>query len=208
VKGLFEQGAYQGFGGEMGELRAWLLAQLLGKPQQDDRALIREFLNGYYGQAAAKPILRYLELMHEASKNFNLACFLRKDPPHLRFKPLMEAERLWQQAEKSATQDPELLARVRLSHLPVRYAFLSRWSALRRECREQNGDWPLAKSRRVVAEEFRQTSAGVTGKPWTVLGVLNERGLNVEEFLKPFAVDPPEEDMPLPPAHGEKPARN
>ena len=38
-----------------------------------------------------------------------------------------------------------------------------------------------------------------------MVGVLNERGLNVEEFLKPFAVDPPEEDMPMPPKRGKRP---
>jgi len=205
VKGLFEQGAYQGFGGEMGELRAWLLAQLLWNPEQDDRALINEFLRGYYGKAAAKPIGRYLELMHQASKDFYLACFLRKDPPHLRFKPLNEAERLWQQAEKAAGTDSELLARVRLGHLPVRYAFLSRWGTLRRECWEQNGDWPLAKSRKVIADEFRQAGNGVPGKPWTQVGVLNERGMSVEEFLKPFAVDPPEENMQRPPKRVKNP---
>jgi hypothetical protein len=199
VKGLFEQGAYQGFGGEMGELRAWVLAQLLWNPQQDDRALIQEFLEGYYGRAAAKPIGRYLELMRETSKGFYLACFLRKDPPHLRFKPLAEAERLWQRAEKAAAKDPELLARVRLSHLPVRYAILSRWTALRRECSEQNGDWPLANSRNDVAEEFRRISNGVPGKPWTRVGVLNERGMSVDEFLRPFAIDPPEENMQMRP---------
>ncbi|HEU0038341.1 MAG TPA: DUF4838 domain-containing protein, partial [Verrucomicrobiae bacterium] len=46
VRGVFEQGAYQGYGSELGELRAWVLAQLLWNPQQDDRALIKEFLEG------------------------------------------------------------------------------------------------------------------------------------------------------------------
>ena len=41
VRGVFEQGAYQSHGSEMAELRAWVLAQLLWNPQQDDRALIR-----------------------------------------------------------------------------------------------------------------------------------------------------------------------
>ena len=77
VKGVFEEGAYEGYGAEMGELRAWLLAQLLWNPQQNDRALIQEFLDGYYGTAAARPIRRYLDLMHSASKGFYLACYTR-----------------------------------------------------------------------------------------------------------------------------------
>ena len=42
VVGLFEQGAYQSFSGEMSEMRAWVLAQLLWNPYQDDRKLVRE----------------------------------------------------------------------------------------------------------------------------------------------------------------------
>lgn len=205
VRGLFEQGAYQGYGSEMGELRAWVLAQLLWNPQLDDRALIKEFLEGYYGKAA-KPINRYLELLHKESKDFYLACFLRKDPPHLRFEVLGEAERLWQQAEQAVAKDPELLARVRLSHLPVRYAMLSRWVALRRECWEQNGVWPVAGSRRVIAEEFREVCAGVPGKDWTRVHVLREHGLNVDDFLKLFADDPPEAKLQMPPKRLSNPA--
>src|SRR6202012_5687610 len=75
VQGVFEEGAYQSNGAEMAELRNWLLGQLLWNPQQDDRALIQEFLNGYYGPAAAKPIRRYLDLMQEASRGYYLGCY-------------------------------------------------------------------------------------------------------------------------------------
>jgi hypothetical protein len=206
VRGVFEQGAYQGFGGELGELRAWVLAQLLWNPQPDDRVLIREFLDGYYGKAAAKPIWRYLELMHKESKDFYLACFLRKDPPHLRFEVLGQAERLWQQAEQAVASDPERLARVRQGHLPVRYALLSRWVPLRRECWEQNDAWPLPESRQTVAEEFRRVCEGIPGKDWTQVRVLNESRLSVEEFLKPFATDPPQDAMEMPPKRVKNPA--
>lgn len=187
VRGVFEQGAYQGFGGEMAELRAWVLAQLLWNPQQDDRALIRKFLEGYYGPAAAKPIGQYLELMHRESQGFYLACFLKPKAPQLRFKPLAEAERLWTEAEQQVANDPELLARVRLSHLPVRYAFLANWEPLRRECQEQQAAWPLSESRQKVADQFRTISAGLPGKAWTRVEPLNESGLKVETFLKPFS---------------------
>ena len=88
VRGVFSEGAYQGWGGEMGELRAWVLAQLFWNPQQDDRKLIREFLEGYYGQAAAKPILQYLDLQYGAAKDFYLRCYTRPDAPQRTFKVL------------------------------------------------------------------------------------------------------------------------
>lgn len=190
VRGVFEQGAYQGFGGEMAELRAWVLADLLWSPRQGTAA-IHEFLVGYYGEAAAKPIGEYLELMQRESEGFYLACYLRPNAPHLKFKPLAEAERLWTEAEQLVANDPELLARVKLSHLPVRYAFLANWKQLRRECQEQKASWPLSESRKAVAEQFRAVSAGAPGKAWTRVERLSEGGLKVEAFLKQFEVDPP-----------------
>src|ERR1022692_3798068 len=84
VRGVFEEGAYQSHGSEMAELRAWVLAQLLYNPRQDDRALIREFLDGYYGPAG-KPVESYLELLHNASQGFNLTCYSPIDAPFLHF---------------------------------------------------------------------------------------------------------------------------
>ena len=191
VKGVFEEGAYAGPGAEMAELRAWVLAQLLWKPQQDDRALIEEFLDGYYGKAAAKPIRRYLDLMQKASKGFYLACYTRPNAPFRSFKVLAEAERLWQQAERAAANDPEKLERVRLAHLPVRFAFLRDWANLRAECRQQKAKWPLPESRKAVADAFAEVCQGVPGAAWTQVRVLNEGGLTVERFLQQFAQAPP-----------------
>ena len=198
VKGVFEEGAYAGPGEEMAELRVWVLAQLLWNPQQDDRALIKEFLRGYYGKGAGDLIERYLELMHDASKGFYLRCFLRKGAPHLQFRTLAAAERLWQAAETAASReaDPDKLIRVRMAHLPVRYAGLNDWVALRRECREQKGTWPWPAARKAMAEEFRAVCQGVPGKEWTIVRVLNERGRQVDDFLKTLAQDPPDTGSP------------
>ena len=57
----------------------------------------------------------------------------------------------------------------------------------------------MPESRKAVADEFRQTCAGVSGKPWTQVRVLSERGLSVDEFLKPFDIDPPEKKWQSPP---------
>ena len=195
VKGVFEEGAYGGQGAEMAELRAWVLAQLLWNPKQDDRALINEFLEGYYG-AAARPIRQYLDLMYEQSKGFNMTCYAGSVTPYLKFKPLVAAERLWQQAEAAVAQDPEKLARVRIAHLPVRTAWLNGWSLLRRECWEQNAVWPLSNSRKAVAEEWRKVAQGVAGKDWTVVHAMNEGGLTVDQFLGQFATDLPDTNGP------------
>ena len=198
VKGVFEEGAYGGPGADMAEMRAWVLAQLLWNPQQDDSKLINEFLAGYYGKAA-KPIRQYLDLIYEKSHGFYLNCFVGRRPPYLYFQPLAAAERLWQQAEAAVANDPPLLARVRLSHLAVHYAWLTHWKELRRECWEQNAVWPLPDSRKAVADKWRGVAAGVPGEEWTHVRALNERGLSVDDFLAQFTTDEPDTNGPPPP---------
>jgi hypothetical protein len=185
VRGVFEQGAYQSYGSEMAELRAWVLAQLLWNPQQDDRALINEFLDGYYGEAAAPYIRRYLELMHDASRGYSLTCYSGTDAPFLQFKYLAQAEELWQHAEHVA-QGPEL-ARVRLSHLPLRYVWLSRWDALQQEARASGDKWPIALSSKAVAGEWAAAARVLPCAAWTRTTLLNEAGLTTEKFLARFA---------------------
>ena len=87
---------------------------------------------------------------------------------------------------------------MRTSHLPVWYACLGRWTALRRECWEQNATWPWPASRKALADSFREICQGVPGKDWTRVRVLNEPGLQVDDFLKPFAQDPPDTNGPPP----------
>ena len=189
VRGVFEQGAYQSHGSEMSELRAWVLAQLLWNPKQDGRVLIQEFLEGYYGPDAAPLLRRYLDLMHDASKGHNLTCYSGTDAPFLRFKPLAEAEKLWQRAEAAAANKPEFLERVRIGHLPVRYVWLSRWEKLRKECADAGAAWPLPDSRKQVADEWMAVAKGVSGKPWTKMTLLNEGGLTPEKWAARFGTD-------------------
>ncbi|MCX7800969.1 MAG: DUF4838 domain-containing protein [Fimbriimonadales bacterium] len=187
VRGLFEQGAYNTSGGEMGELRAWLLARLMWDPYQDDRRLIDEFLRGYYGPAA-RPIRRYLELV--ASKAEAAGCFASLNRPDLSFDTMRQAELLFQEAERSVASDPDRLWRVKLAHQPVRYVFLKRWTPFRAECIASKARWPLPLSRRAVAEEFVRflTSPGPRG--WTPVSRLTEWALTPQEFLQQMAEDP------------------
>lgn len=196
VRGVFEQGAYQSHGSEMAEMRAWVLAQLLWKPRQDGRALIHEFLEGYYGPDAAPHLRRYFDLMHEASKNHNLTCYSSTDAPFLRFKPLAEAEKLWQQAEAATTNSQEHLERVRIGHLPVRYVWLSRWEKLRKECTDAGATWPLPKSRNQVADDWMSVAKGIDGKPWSKVTLLSESGLTPAKWAARFANDPGEPAKP------------
>jgi hypothetical protein len=189
VRGVFEEGAYESFGGEMAEARAWVLAQLLWNPRQDDQALWQEFLDGYYG-AAARPLARYLNLMQKASQGYNLTINAPTDAPFLHFEPLAQGEALWQEAEQLVAENDELRARVRLGHLALQYVWLSRWDSLREECSHAGAKWPLSVARGEFARQWLATAQGVPGKPWTKVTAVRERGLTPQEFLAQIGQKP------------------
>jgi len=159
VKGVFEQGAYQSHGSEMAELRAWVLARLLWDPKRDPQKLIDEFIDGYYG-AAAEPVRAYVQLMHDAvdTSGDPLGCYSPPDAKFLSLKTLSEGMKLLTAAEEAAGADEALRHRVRVAQLPVLYAFIVRWDALRKECAAAGGAWPVADDIRSVYERFMQTA--------------------------------------------------
>ena len=183
VRGLFEQGAHQSHGSEMSELRAWVLAQLLWNPYQDDRKLIDEFLDGYYGAPAAGHIRQYMNLLHKAAKGFRMTCYASPDSPYLKFEVLHKAERLWQKAEEAAKNDPDQLWRVRQGHLAVRYAFLVNWAALRKECSRAKAQWPLPSSRKEVAAAWLSVATGKGPQGWSPMTHVSEGGPPPEKFV-------------------------
>ena len=196
AKGVFEQGAYQSVGSEMSELRAWVIAQLLWNPNQDDTALIKEFLHGYYG-AAAPSIFEYLQLMAHATKGIKVGCFSGPDAKFLNIDTLSRAEQLWEAAEKSVQAGSELQKRVKQAHLPVLYAFLARWQQLRLAGIREGKPWPLPTSRKAVVDQFMSVAEQPWSAGWPAMTHLNEGGFTPQAFAARLQVDPPE-PQPLP----------
>lgn len=201
VKGLFEQGAYQSFGSEMSELRAWVLARLLWDPDLDDRKLIDEFLDGYYGKQPARHLRAYLKLMSGAARGFYMGCFASPNAPYLSYDVLVRAENIMKKAEAAAAGNPDLIWRVRQARLPIWYAWLARWEHLRRECLINGGEWPVPLSRKALADQWLAVATGPGPEGWSRMTHVNEGGLTPEAFVARFEQDPPE------PTVGPKPTR-
>jgi len=165
AKGIFEQGAYQSPGAEFAELKAWVLAKLLWNPKLDDQALVREFVHGYYGEAAG-PILEYIDLIHdeaEAKKTY-LTCFSPTTANFLNLALLAKAEKLMDQAEAAVKEKPELLRRVQVARLPLRYVWATRWYELQDQAAREKTAWPGPADYAQNCREFLAVarSAGVT----------------------------------------------
>ncbi|MEK7707906.1 MAG: DUF4838 domain-containing protein, partial [Verrucomicrobiota bacterium] len=192
VVGLFEQGAHQAFSSEMSELRAWVLAQLLWNPYQDDRKLIREFVAAYYGQPSARYILEHLDLISQAAKPFYVGIGHPDASPYLRFPTLVKSERLWQQAEDVARGNPDHLWRVRQARLPIGYMWLSQWVGLQRECRAAGNLWPINPSRKAYAAQWFATVNEPGPVGWEPMSVMRESGQKPADFAAQVASDPDE----------------
>lgn len=190
VKGFFGQGAYQSNGGEMAELKAWVTAQLMWNPNLDDRALLREFLRGYYGEAAALPIGDYLKLMSQAASDWNLTCFSPVSAAFLNFEVMARGEELWREAERAAAANPDLLWRVKSSHLSLQYVWLSRWIELRHQCMDKGGKWPFEQTRAAYAAEWLDTATHPGPKGWDPITHVNESGLTPAAFVKELTENP------------------
>ncbi len=67
VKGLFMQGIYNTPGGELSDLRNYLISELLWDPSQNTDRLIAEFLRLHYRRAAPY-IQRYIDLVHDTAE--------------------------------------------------------------------------------------------------------------------------------------------
>ncbi|PYJ95761.1 MAG: hypothetical protein DME23_22865, partial [Verrucomicrobia bacterium] len=126
VKGLFEEGNYSGGGnGEMGPLRAYVLAKLLWNPYTDVQRHIIEFLNAYYGKAANN-IRAYLELLHRQVREKGYHAHIYDPPaaPYLNNEAINGAEKLFDEAERLA-DDGTIRFRVQVARLPIWYVKLA-----------------------------------------------------------------------------------
>ncbi len=161
VKGIFEQGAYTSYGADMAELRAWMLAKLLWNPNQDDRKLMQEFLEGYYGPAAGE-VGAYLNGIHDSveKSGYYLACLPGNDPAPS-FLPVEVLAAGWKHlitAEKAAEGQEAIINRVRVAQLPVLYALLRDWKTHRARAEQLKADWPFDTEPQVVYDRFIQVA--------------------------------------------------
>jgi hypothetical protein len=126
VRGLFEQGSYSpGGNGELGPLRAYVLAKLLWDPETDVERHIDEFTRAYYGNVA--PLFRaWLEAMHEPVRGHDRHAHIF-DPPtasYLTDAVIEAGERLLGEAERMAESEA-IRFRIQMARLPVWYVQLA-----------------------------------------------------------------------------------
>ncbi|MGH7969312.1 MAG: DUF4838 domain-containing protein, partial [Limisphaerales bacterium] len=126
VKGLFEQGNYSSGGnGELGPLRAYVLAELLWNPDTDVSRRIHEFLTAYYGQSASG-MAAYLELLESQVRDGKAHAHIFDSPKarYLNSEFLTDADALLGRTEQSA-ENETVRFRVETARLPIWYVQLA-----------------------------------------------------------------------------------
>lgn len=97
------------------DMKFWVIAKLCEDPYQDEEALISDFLNGYYGNAA--PYVRqYLDLVSEKANASSAYCYFGAQTISSRWvtvEDIVTADGLFKQAFEAAQGDETLLRRLR-----------------------------------------------------------------------------------------------
>jgi Domain of unknown function (DUF4838) len=155
VRGIFEQGAYQSWGSEMAEMRAWMLAKLLWNPALDADKLKQEFLNGYYGPMAPF-ISEYLALLEKEvlASGDPLGCYSPPDAQFLSLETMLAAWDFLKKAETKAAGNAELVRRLRRVQMPVAYVVLARWDGFQKEAQDGGLKWPWTQARQGLLDWF------------------------------------------------------
>jgi hypothetical protein len=110
-------------GGEMVELRGYILTQLMWNLDFDVQAGIAEFCHEFFGEAAPY-ILEYLDITRDALLESNFHMCLSDYPTSLWISAdlLKKADALFDKAEQALKTDPIRLRRVQKERLAVRFA--------------------------------------------------------------------------------------
>lgn len=118
VKGVFMQGNGTSLGGDMAELKAYLMARLMWDPTLDAGAIRAEFLQGYY-RAAAPAVEEYLAIFERTfaqggpDEHLHLYRSLWANEANYLQRPVLDRARLaLARGQKACDNDPEVLARL------------------------------------------------------------------------------------------------
>jgi hypothetical protein len=158
VKGVYEEADYFTPGGELAELRTWIIAKTLWKPEYDTQRALQEFVEGFYEDASA-PIAEYIALMHDraSAEKIHFNIWTGPDSPLFDEPTLKRCDELFDAAETKVASKTAVLDRVRTARLPLLYVEVNRAA----DAVEKGGD--KAAMRRLIGRfDDIAKKAGVT----------------------------------------------
>lgn len=186
ITSIFEQGAGR-LPNEFKELRLYLIAKLLWDPDINVDSVMNDFLSGYYGKAGA-PIREYIDTMHDAleASGEDLLIYgfpLPSERGYLSARNMDRYVSLFDSAEASVRNEPDVLRRVQIARLPLQFALLEQAKLYGRGQRgfferKEGGTWGVRDQMKTLLETFtgRCREFGITA--------LDESGTTPETFAE------------------------
>jgi len=171
-------------GHEFSELKSYLLARLLWNPNANAKAIVHDFLSGYFG-AAAKPIHEYIAKMEANLQRSGARLDIFGRPTahqngFLSAEAVAQYNELFDRAEIAVANSPELFQRVKVARLPLLYATLAIAAdnvfSPRGFFEDVNGIPKLRQNMANTLEEFAKTCANNNVRS------VNESNLKPTEF--------------------------
>lgn len=136
---FFEGNHYSGDArGDFDELKTYLMSHMLWNPKQNEKQIITDFLNGYYGKAG--PVLKhYLDIINAKSRKVWLSsCGGDGDASWMDMDIMNKSTKLFDKAEAMVAGDSVLLNRVRRARLQLDHQWLRRYSAYKQTAATQH----------------------------------------------------------------------
>ena len=154
--GVFEQGDALCSAGSFATLRHYVASHLLWNPADDDKRLIDEFLVGYYGNAAAPILKKFIAVIDNAPlKTKAVVKCGHKGVPFMTADDKLEAARLMDEAVAAAEKDGEEFAsRVRRERLSVDHYMLLGYDALKNAAAKAGYKWTRPATRAEAVEKW------------------------------------------------------
>jgi hypothetical protein len=155
VVGLFQEGSYEGPGGDMDELKDYLLGRVMWDQSRNDTEVINTFLEGYYGAASAPHILAYMKTMHDSAHAhaFHMAfSFAGTTANYLTPATVLAGAQAFAAARLVANgRDLEHVQRTAIS---MYWVILHRWEEMLAFAKTSGTEWPVEKNIEAAFSSF------------------------------------------------------
>ena len=179
--GVFEQGDALCSAGSFATLRHYVVSHLLWNPADDEKRLMDEFLEGYYGKSAAPFLKKFIDVVDNAPrKTKRIVKCGHKGASFMTADDKLEAARLMDEAVAAAEKDGgQFAARVRRERLSVDHYMILNYDILKGHAAKKGYAWTRPATR---AEALKKWIADVKA-----LGVKARREtVSAEEMDKYF----------------------
>jgi hypothetical protein len=183
VKGIFEEGQYWAYGGELQEMRSYLVLKLMYNPSLNQSVLTTDFLNGFYGAIGAPTVAAYIANTSEsaAETNFFLGIFVSPTSTYLT--PALILQAVASLANAAAASPQPYSLRLQTLWLAPTYVALLRWNEMKAWASANGIPWPLSDTALHTFADFADVY-NAAGMNATGRGALSEGGHDLPWLLK------------------------